>query len=81
MTTISNKMEKQATSEQDTQDVRKEGTCCLCGGRFEHYGNNPWPLADDEDDRCCDKCDAEKVIPARFLYADFIRKLKKQFAD
>lgn len=78
---MNHEKEDQAMIEQDTQDILKEGTCCLCGGRFERYGNNPWPLADDMNDRCCDKCNAEKVIPARFLYDDFIWKLKKQFAD
>lgn len=43
----------------------KEGTCCLCGGRYTLYGNNPWPLADGEDKRCCNPCNALKVIPAR----------------
>ena len=38
-------------------------TCCLCGGEFEGYGNNPSPLK--ESGECCDRCNAEKVIPAR----------------
>ena len=38
-------------------------TCCLCGGEFEGYGNNPAPLKDSGE--CCDRCNAEKVIPAR----------------
>ena len=39
-------------------------TCCLCGGEFEGYGNDPTPLK--ESGECCDRCNAEKVIPARF---------------
>jgi hypothetical protein len=45
--------------------MRKTGECCLCGGKYHLYGNNPWPLSDDDDDRCCGQCDREYVIPAR----------------
>lgn len=38
--------------------------CCLCGEEFEGYGNDPAPLK--ESGECCDRCNAEKVIPARF---------------
>lgn len=41
--------------------------CCLCGKDFEGYGNNPEPLADKGS--CCDRCNAEKVIPARIAAA------------
>lgn len=46
-------------------DHKEEGICCLCGEKYTHWGNNPWPLAKDANDICCDKCNAEKVIPAR----------------
>lgn len=39
--------------------------CCLCGHEFTGWGNNPWPLATGEEDRCCDQCNELKVIPAR----------------
>jgi len=39
--------------------------CCLCGNKYEGYGNNPWPISLDEEDRCCDMCNVTKVIPAR----------------
>ena len=47
--------------------IPETGKCCLCGGRFTHYGNNPYPLCDasDYDSRCCHKCDKEKVWAAR----------------
>ena len=39
--------------------------CCLCGRECTGYGNNPWPLVDDEAARCCDTCNlcviAERV--------------------
>ena len=37
--------------------------CCLCGGEFEGYGNDPAPPK--ESGECGDRCNAEKVIPAR----------------
>jgi len=47
-------------------------SCCLCGGPCEPwheeptgYGHNPDPLGNGEDDRCCDYCNASKVITAR----------------
>ena len=43
-------------------------TCCLCGERIAGWGNNPAPLMDDtmaSRKRCCDDCNATKVIPAR----------------
>ena len=47
------------------------GKCCLCGGAFTHYGNNPFPLCDaaTRDLRCCDVCNCYKVIPARLRRA------------
>lgn len=40
-------------------------TCCLCGNTFAGSGNNPWPLSKTLGERCCDECNAQKVIPAR----------------
>lgn len=39
--------------------------CCLCGKELKDFGHNPWPLNKNVDDRCCDECNSEKVIPAR----------------
>ena len=44
------------------KDAEKQ-KCCICGQEIEGYGNNPWPVK--EDGECCDKCNYEKVIPAR----------------
>ena len=46
-------------------EANKIHTCCICGDTFTGWGNNPWPLSDGEDDRCCDICNDTKVIPAR----------------
>jgi hypothetical protein len=50
--------------------------CCICGGDVDkHYtregvmywdkGHNPDPVKTGEDDRCCDACNTNVVIPAR----------------
>src|SRR5262249_42301366 len=35
--------------------------CSICGGAIVGFGNDAWAL---NDDRCCDQCNAERVIPA-----------------
>lgn len=37
--------------------------CCICGKKFEGYGNNPEPLM--EHGECCDECNWMYVIPKR----------------
>jgi hypothetical protein len=37
--------------------------CCLCNEIVNEFGNNAEPLI--EDGICCNKCNWEKVIPAR----------------
>lgn len=39
--------------------------CCICGEKFKGWGNNPWPVVEDPEARCCDYCNDTKVIPAR----------------
>lgn len=39
-------------------------TCCICGKHIVgEWGNDPYPIR--EEGECCDKCNNEKVIPAR----------------
>ena len=45
----------------------KRDDCCICEYEIEGYGNNPTPVS--KKGRCCDKCNVEKVIPARLLEA------------
>ena len=45
--------------------TEEKKVCCLCGQEIDGYGNNPEPISTNEDDRCCDSCNLEKVIPAR----------------
>lgn len=52
-------------------EVEKETTvCCICGLEFYGMGNNPYPVVDDENARCCDVCNSKYVVPAR-LHAFF----------
>lgn len=44
--------------------MKEKHICCICGCEFEGYGNNPYPLVNDEEARCCDECNW-KVIEAR----------------
>lgn len=37
--------------------------CVICGKNFTELGNNPFPIK--KEGECCDKCNLEKVIPAR----------------
>ena len=43
--------------------------CCLCHKPIIGYGNNPWPISTNPEDRCCDVCNYTKVIPARLEIA------------
>ena len=43
---------------------KQKHVCCICGKKFEGYGNNAWPLK--EEGRCCDKCN-ELVILQRLV--------------
>ena len=36
--------------------------CCICGRKFEGYGNNAEPV---KEGLCCDSCNWRVVIPAR----------------
>ena len=47
-------------------NYKETGTCSICGKEYTHYGNNAQPI---NNGRCCDECNATKVIPARFELA------------
>jgi hypothetical protein len=40
-------------------------TCVICGKTSEGYGHNPAPVTDRNRCRCCDRCEALVVLPAR----------------
>lgn len=58
-------MSKKTKTAKKTTKTQKTpaATCCLCGAELKGHGNNPVPLA--AEGKCCDKCNAEKVLPAR----------------
>ena len=47
-----------------TDELKK---CCICGKVYVGWGNNPSPIDDEEEHRCCDACNNRYVIPARIL--------------
>ena len=51
------------TSNFTAEELKDEHKCCICGEPIEGHGNNPSPVKTEGD--CCDKCNAEVVIPAR----------------
>ena len=62
--------------------------CCICGKKLEGYGNNPYgalkldntPIRWNSEDRCCDQCNMEFVIPGRiqtYVNANKKRNLRK----
>jgi hypothetical protein len=46
--------------------------CCICEDIFEGYGNNPYPITNEDgnlfwdEEECCDSCNNTKVMPERF---------------
>ena len=57
--------------------------CCLCGIKFEGYGNNPYPLCDvnDYDSRCCNECNSKYVIPSRIIMVYKGKSAEEVFND
>ena len=52
-------------SRSETEGVRKEtGKCCFCGEACFYGGHNPAPVTDEEDARCCDRCNIIVVLKA-----------------
>jgi len=47
--------------------MSETGKCCVCGGQYERYGNNPWPASTIKGERCCHECNDKTVIPMRLL--------------
>lgn len=36
--------------------------CCICGKEINGYGNNPWPIDEHKDARCCDECNISVIL-------------------
>ncbi len=59
-----------ATAPALSEGANPNPVCCLCAGpiadNYGNWGNNPYPLAPDDDHhRCCLDCDRTRVLPAR----------------
>ena len=39
--------------------------CCICGREYTGWGNNPWPIVNEEGAQCCDECNSTYVLMAR----------------
>lgn len=51
--------------------------CCICGSECENeWGNNPYPISKDVNDRCCNVCNDNYVIPARIK--NYLAKKKEE---
>ena len=48
--------------DEDDDYDEDEHECCICHEHFSGYGNNANPVVDGI---CCDKCNAQVVIPCR----------------
>lgn len=49
--------------------------CAICGKELRSkYGNNPYPVVQDNEARCCDMCNDNFVIPARIDGVNTIEK-------
>lgn len=59
----------------------KDFICCICGKKFRGWGNNPWPVSKTEGDLCCDKCNAEFVVPARIVGMSKRKKENRGFKE
>jgi hypothetical protein len=55
--------QRTAAASRAAAEAAREG-CCLCGGGMGAFGNNPAPFG-NAGERCCDTCNATRVVPAR----------------
>ena len=53
--------------------------CCFCGKEIVGFGNNPYPLVEDSEVRCCDECNTKVVIPARLAVSASAKEMRDIF--
>ena len=64
--------------------IKQTQYCGICHKSYEGFGNNGWPITND---KCCDECNTQKVIPARLnrikaeIKAETIIKGRKRTED
>lgn len=70
--------------------IQETGKCCFCGSDYKNYGNATWGYWSKEQEeecfgenkRCCDKCYADKIVPARSRKFEQVNSGKvKKFED
>lgn len=49
----------------NTLKLSEHKGCSICGGSYTQFGHNPQPVREDVNDRCCDDCNANIVMPVR----------------
>ncbi|MDR2571535.1 MAG: hypothetical protein LBD23_14755 [Oscillospiraceae bacterium] len=47
--------------------------CGICKKEYEGFGNNPHPIETISNDRCCDSCNINIVIPVRLFISKEIK--------
>lgn len=61
--------------------------CCICNeiinGEYpDYFGNNPDPMVTGfDDERCCDYCNENYVIRARFMIYSLWEEAKAEFGE
>lgn len=84
---MATKTEKSAAAKPSADKQAKKLTCCLCGNPITKdafgwpLGNNPWPLAAKDTDRCCSDCDyfvlLARVQPKIIPFLNFALRFRK----
>lgn len=41
--------------------------CCICGKSFYGNGNNAYPLMKNRENKCCNECNNDYIIPLRMI--------------
>ena len=50
--------------------------CCICGNEIKDLGNDPSPIEHKKNERCCDSCSDNIVVPVRIMMLG-VRKRRK----
>jgi len=51
----------------DLQQEKGNIKCCFCKQDAGEFGNNPEPIFDQGEGRCCNECNWKLVLPTRLL--------------
>ena len=59
------RMKMDSTYSKTSLESTSPRPCALCTGSFTGFGNKPQPVLENYEDRVCDDCNWNIVIPAR----------------